>query len=385
MVDPKLHHVLVVLSYLLLLLLSVVQAALGAPVPSTQQGQLGAYHLQLAAASASRAERRFELTVTALSHGEQVQLSGAMLVPASTAHGAAAKSLRPVPLVARREAPGVYEMNVRPLLPSWWSLMLVVQGEMGTVSGTIPLQVEGPSPLCLGQGSEAEAGKGSNGGHGEAPADALWGVQDRRTTVGVQRAVSYLCAWLTLEEAAETFSRLLPLEMSARQTLSLMQPVGEARLCSEDEHVTALWDQAAQARTVLPPASDAKQEPIDRLYIQLDGVLARMRRGSVPMKEKELKRSGDVYREVKVGAVFVPKLRPERSGLAPGVFVDEAGPKHYVARRTTAEEFGKLLYALAVDGGLPRVRQVVILGDGAPWIWRLVAEHFPRAVQIVDL
>ena len=25
------------------------------------------------------------------------------------------------------------------------------------------------------------------------------------------------------------------------------------------------------------------------------------------------------------------------------------------------------------------------LGDGAAWIWRLVAEHFPGAVQIVDL
>jgi hypothetical protein len=27
----------------------------------------------------------------------------------------------------------------------------------------------------------------------------------------------------------------------------------------------------------------------------------------------------------------------------------------------------------------------VVLGDGAAWIWRLVAEHFPTAVQIVDM
>jgi hypothetical protein len=25
------------------------------------------------------------------------------------------------------------------------------------------------------------------------------------------------------------------------------------------------------------------------------------------------------------------------------------------------------------------------VGDGAPWIWNLAAEHFPQAVQIVDL
>jgi hypothetical protein len=29
--------------------------------------------------------------------------------------------------------------------------------------------------------------------------------------------------------------------------------------------------------------------------------------------------------------------------------------------------------------------QVVVLGDGARWLWRLVEEHFPGAVQIVDL
>lgn len=35
--------------------------------------------------------------------------------------------------------------------------------------------------------------------------------------------------------------------------------------------------------------------------------------------------------------------------------------------------------------GIECARQVVVLGDGAAWIWRLVAEHFPQAVQIVDL
>jgi hypothetical protein len=29
-------------------------------------------------------------------------------------------------------------------------------------------------------------------------------------------------------------------------------------------------------------------------------------------------------------------------------------------------------------------RELVVLGDGAEWIWHLCAQHFPRAVQIVD-
>ncbi len=76
-----------------------------------------------------------------------------------------------------------------------------------------------------------------------------------------------------------------------------------------------------QARTTSPAASGTKQDRIDRLYSELDGVLARLRRGSVPIEEQERKREGDVYREVKVGAVCEATRGPERSGLAPGVFV----------------------------------------------------------------
>jgi len=235
------------------------------------------------------------------------------------------------------------------------------------------------------QGGEAEASTQEVCTHGEAPRDVLWGLQEQRTSAGVQQAVSYLCASLTLEEAAETFSRLLPLQMSARQALNLMQPLGEALQQQEDEQVRVLWEQAMQARTPGYAGPTSQQDSIDRLYIELDGVLARLRRGSVAMEEQERKRKGDVYREVKVGAVFEATRGPERSGLARGVFVDQAGQKQYVARQSRAEDFGKLLYTLAISYGLERARQLVVVGDGAVWIWRLVAEHFPQAVQIVDI
>lgn len=63
---------------------------------------------------------------------------------------------------------------------------------------------------------------------GRSPSDKKWGVEGTRTTPGVQRCSSYFCAMLTFEEAAEAFSRLLPLGMSARQALNLMKPVGKA-------------------------------------------------------------------------------------------------------------------------------------------------------------
>lgn len=223
-------------------------------------------------------------------------------------------------------------------------------------------------------------------GHGEAPADELLGVQGRRTSAGVQEVVSYLAAQVTLQEAAAIFTRLLPLSISARQVLALIRPVGEHLGAQEDEQVTRLWQEAAHSQTTADQ-TPAAHEPIERLYVELDGVLARLRRGSVPLQEPEQQREGDVYREVKVGAVFPATRGPERSGLAPGVWVDEPcqGSIRYVARRTAKGNFGALLYALAHQEGLERAQQVVVLGDGAPWIWRLAEEHFPGAVQVVDL
>lgn len=51
----------------------------------------------------------------------------------------------------------------------------------------------------------------------------------------------------------------------------------------------------------------------------------------------------------------------------------------------TAEEFGRRLYREAGKRGWNRAQKKVVMGDGAEWIWNLVAEHFPGAMPIVDL
>lgn len=229
-------------------------------------------------------------------------------------------------------------------------------------------------------------GEGHECTHGEAPADVLWGVERQRTTPGVQQHISYLTARLTFEEAAESLCRTVPIRMSGRQALSLMRPVGEALAASEDLQVSALQAQGKQARSQ-PCTQRQPHTSIERLYIELDGVFARMRRGSVPMEPEELHRPGDIYREIKAGAVFRAERGPKRSTLVAGVSVDTPAPDslRYVTRRTAKGGFAWLLYQLAVECGLEQAEQVVVLGDGAPWIWNLAAEHFPGAVQIVDL
>ncbi|MHB8599991.1 MAG: ISKra4 family transposase [Ktedonobacteraceae bacterium] len=230
-----------------------------------------------------------------------------------------------------------------------------------------------------------EEAEGPSCSHGQAPYDAEWGPVTGRTSPGVQRLVGKLVARMTLSEALETFTSILPLPMSERQILNLIQPVGEALREREEEQVQSLFEQAGRKETHPSEHSVVAGSPIRRLYIETDGVTARMRRGSVAMEEPETTRTGDVYREMKVGAVFEGLPGRERSDLVPGVFLDEPGPITYLARRMSAEEFGPFLYTVAHRCGLDRALEVVILGDGARWIRRLVEEHFPFAVQIVDL
>jgi hypothetical protein len=112
--------------------------------------------------------------------------------------------------------------------------------------------------------------------------------------------------------------------MSARQTLTLMRPVGEALALAEARQVHSVQAQAQQARS--QPQEEQKPKEIARLYIELDGVLARMRRGSVPMEHEERHRKGDVYREIKAGAVFRAERGPKQSELVPQVYVDTPAP-----------------------------------------------------------
>lgn len=217
---------------------------------------------------------------------------------------------------------------------------------------------------------------------GVAHFDQQWGCAGSQSSPGVQRVLAKLSARLTHEEVAETVEDLFPVKMSARQVGSVIQPIGEAFLLQEDQQMAQIVQQGGEKQ--LSETQEDQGPGIRRLSVELDGVMARLRRGSVPMEAQEHEREGDVYREVKVGAVFVGEAGPERSELVPGVFVDISGPKQYVARRTTAEDFGPRLYTLAHQAGLLRAQQVVILGDGAKWIWNLADEQFPGAVQIVD-
>ena len=57
----------------------------------------------------------------------------------------------------------------------------------------------------------------------------------------------------------------------------------------------------------------------------------------------------------------------------------------YTGAIETAEEFGNRIYVEAWKRGWSQAEKKVVTGDGAEWMWNIAAQHFPGAIQIVDL
>jgi hypothetical protein len=85
-------------------------------------------------------------------------------------------------------------------------------------------------------------------------------------------------------------------------------------------------------------------------------------------------------REVKFGCVFT-QTGWDNEGYA----IRDPGSTTYTGAIETAGEFGSGIYLEAWNRGWNRAEKKVVIGDGAEWIWNIADQHFPGAVQIVDL
>ena len=92
------------------------------------------------------------------------------------------------------------------------------------------------------------------------------------------------------------------------------------------------------------------------------------------------------WKEVKVGCVS--KDYPHTHATT--VIKMRPSSPRYVASQSQAMDFGQQLAALATQTGIYQdettidTEEVVVIGDGAAWIWNLADEHFPGATEIVD-
>ena len=85
------------------------------------------------------------------------------------------------------------------------------------------------------------------------------------------------------------------------------------------------------------------------------------------------------WQEAKLGCIYQARDRVELSATRAELIA-----RQVVAVRGEPATLGALLWPRARAAGIDERREVVVVGDGAPWIWNLAAEQFPRRVEILD-
>jgi hypothetical protein len=195
--------------------------------------------------------------------------------------------------------------------------------------------------------------------HGYAPLDEAWGIGAGVVTPGLARVACRDGLEAPFGQGADLLAENLGVRLHEETVRRLTEAVGQV-----GEH-----DQADWGRWTLPPRQSAP--PI--LAVELDGVLLHERQRWV---------------ETKIGRV---------AALGPGLVVDQEtgevhlglGPSTYCVAVGSAEAFWPRLAREAARAGLGRgVRTVVVLADGAEWIWAQARSQFQspdvEVVEIVD-
>jgi hypothetical protein len=206
---------------------------------------------------------------------------------------------------------------------------------------------------------------------GQFPADDLLDVKDTDFSPGVRRMQAMVGQESPFDHGREQMKILADLDVTAKSVERTAKAIGSDIAASEQRKI----QKAVQLD--LPVIVG---EPIPILYVQMDGT-------GVPVVKKETEgRKGKTdgqpahTREVKLGCVFTQTTCDEE-----GYAIRDPDSTTYTGAIETAEDFGKRLYLEAWNRGWSRAERKVVIGDGAEWIWNLADQHFPGAVQIVDL
>lgn len=198
-------------------------------------------------------------------------------------------------------------------------------------------------------------------GHRHYPMDEAFGLRPNEMSAELERLAAQMGVNLPFAQASDLFEELTLVSLSDHSIDKAAQAYGEAA-CEVEQ------DQAEAATAGETPSTT----PL-RLYGSIDGGRVRTR---APKGEEQ------PWREVKIGAWFqargVPPSHPDEE------WTIQAHDISYYTDICPAEDFGALFWASGAACGAENAAELIILADGAQWIWELVDLHFPHAIQIVD-
>lgn len=207
--------------------------------------------------------------------------------------------------------------------------------------------------------------------HGQSPRDRELDVEGTEYSPAVRRMMAIVGSEGSFEQGRQQLADLAGLEVTTKAVERQAETIGWDIANREQAHIkSAVQLELPRVRT----------EEFSVMYVEMDGTGIPVVKAETEGRQGKTEGQPAHTREVKLGCVFSQTEIDEQ-----GRPVRDEDSTTYTGAIETADLFGKRIYREAWDRGWDRAKTKVVLGDGAPWIWNIADEHFPGAIQIVDL
>jgi len=218
---------------------------------------------------------------------------------------------------------------------------------------------------------------------GKAPLDEQFGLEPGSVTAGLAALLALAGIEFSYDESPKWLQAYLLFDVSENTVRSETEQMGVLQEKREEE-----LEKRSQNETYLQERQRDPGTVVTRMYGSMDA--GKVRIEPRPKKGEEKEEHED-WRDMKVLCWYeVETVSPaqrsprQREKAVREQAVLRAKNMRYFCDITEASDFGKLLWATGCAVNADLSPGLVFLGDGAVWIWNLVAQYYPHAVQIVD-
>lgn len=206
---------------------------------------------------------------------------------------------------------------------------------------------------------------------GQSPRDRELDVEGTGFSPGVRRMMARVGSESSFDRGREQLQLLAGLEVHQKAVERHAESIGAD---------LAARQQVEMKRAVQLEFPEVLGAAVPVLYIEMDGTGVPVVKAETEGRASKVDDQPAHTREAKL-ACFFTQTSTDKEGYA----VRDEASTTYAGAIETAEEFGKRVYVEAWRRGWSRAQKKVVLADGAIWIWNLADQHFPGAIQIVDL
>ena len=151
----------------------------------------------------------------------------------------------------------------------------------------------------------------------------------------------------------------------------------DATLHALAQKLGARAEQQTQARLEAPAVEQNPHRAASAVgVLMLDGWQVRQRGPGWGKKKTPQPRVA--WHEWKTGVFYLQEQAAHKNGRG------ELSDKAVVSWQGEPLELGRRLHLVACEHGLSRARRKLAVSDGAPWIWNVVGDRWPDAVEVLD-